>query len=66
MALKKFNPITPGQRGLVIVDRSNLYKGDPVKNLRKVCTRQVVEITQGMSLVASWRRSQAQVSCDRF
>jgi|TARA_B100001939_G_scaffold85515_1_gene73130 large subunit ribosomal protein L2 len=33
MALKKFNPITPGQRGLVIVDRSNLYKGDPVKKL---------------------------------
>ena len=33
MALKKFNPITPGQRGLVIVDRSALYKGDPVKKL---------------------------------
>ena len=33
MALKKFNPITPGQRGLVIVDRSGLHKGDPVKKL---------------------------------
>ena len=33
MALKKFNPITPGQRGLVIVDRSGLHKGDPVKRL---------------------------------
>ena len=33
MALKKFNPITPGQRGLVIVDRSDLHKGDPVKKL---------------------------------
>ena len=33
MALKKFNPITPGQRGLVIVDKSGLHKGDPVKKL---------------------------------
>ncbi|MDN5927733.1 MAG: 50S ribosomal protein L2 [Hyphomicrobiales bacterium] len=33
MALKHFNPITPGQRQLVIVDRSGLYKGKPVKGL---------------------------------
>lgn len=33
MALKKFNPTTPGQRQLVIVDRSALYKGKPVKGL---------------------------------
>src|SRR6188768_3468363 len=33
MALKKFNPTTPGQRQLVIVDRSGLYKGKPVKSL---------------------------------
>jgi large subunit ribosomal protein L2 len=33
MALKKFKPITPGQRGLVIVDRSGLWKGKPVKGL---------------------------------
>ena len=33
MALKKFNPITPGQRGLVIVDRSGLHKGGPIKKL---------------------------------
>ncbi|MGO7800534.1 50S ribosomal protein L2, partial [Rhizobium ruizarguesonis] len=31
MALKKLNPITPSQRQLVIVDRSALYKGKPVK-----------------------------------
>ena len=29
MALKTFNPITPGQRGLVLVDRSELHKGRP-------------------------------------
>ena len=33
MALKQFNPITPGTRQLVIVDRSGLYKGKPVKKL---------------------------------
>lgn len=33
MALKKYNPTSPGQRGLVTVDRSELYKGKPVKTL---------------------------------
>jgi large subunit ribosomal protein L2 len=33
MALKTFNPITPSLRQLVIVDRSELYKGKPVKSL---------------------------------
>jgi large subunit ribosomal protein L2 len=33
MALKKFNPVTPSQRQLVMVDRSKLWKGDPVKSL---------------------------------
>jgi len=33
MALKTFKPITPSLRQLVIVDRSELYKGKPVKKL---------------------------------
>lgn len=33
MALKKFKPTTPSQRQLVIVDRSGLHKGKPVKHL---------------------------------
>jgi large subunit ribosomal protein L2 len=33
MALKNFNPVTPSQRQLVLVDRSALYKGKPVKDL---------------------------------
>ena len=33
MALKKFNPVTPSQRALVIVDRSELWKGKPEKTL---------------------------------
>lgn len=33
MALKTYKPMTPGQRNLVLVDRSNLWKGRPVKAL---------------------------------
>ena len=33
MALKKFKPVTPSTRQLVLVDRSGLYKGKPVKGL---------------------------------
>lgn len=33
MALKSFNPTSPGRRQLVTVDRSHLYKGRPVKSL---------------------------------
>jgi large subunit ribosomal protein L2 len=33
MALKSYKPTTPGQRQLVLVDRSALYRGKPVKTL---------------------------------
>ena len=33
MALKTYKPVTPSQRGLVLVDRSALWKGKPVKTL---------------------------------
>ena len=33
MALKQFKPTTPGRRGLVMVDRSGLWKGKPLKAL---------------------------------
>jgi large subunit ribosomal protein L2 len=33
MALKTFRPVTPSQRGLVLVDRAGLWKGKPVKTL---------------------------------
>lgn len=38
MALKKYKPTSPGQRGLVLVDRSALYKGRPVKKLTEGLT----------------------------
>jgi large subunit ribosomal protein L2 len=33
MALKHFNPITPSTRGTVLIDRTALWKGKPVKGL---------------------------------
>jgi large subunit ribosomal protein L2 len=39
MALKKFNPTTPGRRGLVLVDRSQLWKGKPEKSLTEGLTK---------------------------
>ena len=38
MALKTYNPTSPGQRQLVLVDRSELYKGRPVKMLTEGLT----------------------------
>ena len=39
MALKTFNPTSPGQRGLVLVDRSELHKGRPEKSLVEGLTK---------------------------
>jgi len=39
MALKTFKSITPGQRNLVLVDRSHLWKGAPVKALTEGLTQ---------------------------
>ena len=33
MALKHYNPTSPGVRGLILVDKSSLWKGKPVKAL---------------------------------
>ena len=39
MALKTYNPSSPGQRQLVLVDRSELHKGRPVKQLTEGLTK---------------------------
>ena len=39
MALKTFNPTSPGRRQLVLVDRSGLHKGKPVKALTEGLTK---------------------------
>jgi large subunit ribosomal protein L2 len=33
MALKQYNPTSSARRGLILVDRANLWKGKPVKKL---------------------------------
>ena len=39
MALKTFKPTSPGRRQLVLVDRSDLHKGRPVKKLTEGLTK---------------------------
>ena len=54
MALKQFNPITPGQRGLVLIDRSELFKGKPVKKLTKGLTKSGGRNNTGR--ITSWHK----------
>ena len=39
MALKQYNPTSPGRRSLVLIDRSELHKGRPEKSLVKGLTK---------------------------
>ena len=39
MALKQFNPTSPGRRGLVLVDKKELHKGKPEKTLIEGLTK---------------------------
>ncbi len=39
MALKKLKPTTPSSRGVVLVDRSEIWKGKPVKDLTEGLTK---------------------------
>ena len=39
MALKTFKPTSPGQRGLVLIDRAGLHKGRPEKTLTEGLTK---------------------------
>ena len=54
MALKQYNPITPGQRGLVLIDRSELFKGKPVKKLTKGLTKSGGRNNTGR--ITSWHK----------
>src|ERR1700722_7049029 len=39
MALKQYKPTTPGQPQLVLIDRSKLHQGPPVKSLTEAQSR---------------------------
>jgi large subunit ribosomal protein L2 len=47
MALKTYNPTTPGRRQLVQVDRSGLWKGKPVKKLTEGLSKKGGRNNQG-------------------
>ena len=54
MSLKKFNPSTPGQRGLVLIDRSELYKGKPLKKLTRGISKSGGRNNAGR--ITSWQK----------
>ena len=54
MALKTFRPVTPGQRQLVMTDRSQLWKGKPEASLTEGKTRSGGRNNTGR--VTSWHR----------
>ena len=39
MALKSYKPVTNSMRGLVLIDRTSLYKGPPERSLTKGLTK---------------------------
>src|SRR5512142_2161158 len=54
MALKTYKPTTPSQRQLVLVDKSHLYKGKPVKALTEGLTKTGGRNNNGR--VSMWHR----------
>jgi large subunit ribosomal protein L2 len=54
MALKTYRPTTPSQRQLVLVDRSHLWKGKPVKALTEGLTKSGGRNNQGR--ISAWHR----------
>jgi large subunit ribosomal protein L2 len=54
MALKHYNPTTPSQRQLVLIDRSDLFKGKPVKTL--VESKSGTGGRNNMGRVTSWQK----------
>ncbi|MGV1014095.1 MAG: 50S ribosomal protein L2 [Methyloceanibacter sp.] len=54
MALKTYKPTTPSQRQLVLVDRSHLWKGKPVKALTEGLSKSGGRNNQGR--ISMWHR----------
>ena len=48
MALKNYNPTSPARRGLILVDKSGLYKGKPYK--RSDVKKAIVTLAEGQSI----------------
>ncbi len=67
MALKQYKPTSPSRRGLILVDKSSLWKASPVKALTEGKRKTGGRNNKGhVTSRASSPRSQAEVSHDRF
>lgn len=54
MALKQFNAVTPSQRGLIQVDRGDLWKGKPYKSL--TCGKIRTGGRNNLGRITAWHR----------
>lgn len=64
MALKAYKPVAPGSRGLVLVDRSSLWKGRPYKGL--VCGKSATGGRNVHGHTTAWHRCGGHKKLYRF
>lgn len=64
MGLKKFRPTTPSQRELILVDKSGLWKGKPVKSLTRGKSKSGGRNNLGR--ITSWHRGGGHKKRDRI
>ena len=63
MTLKKLKPTTPGQRGTILVDKSDLWSGKPMKSLLSKITSSGGRNNQGrITKVRSFSKSKKRTS----
>lgn len=64
MALKSYKPVTPGTRGLILVDKSSLWKGRPHKGL--VCGKKSTGGRNSHGHITAWHRGGGHKQLYRF
>lgn len=64
MALKSYKPVTPGTRGLVLVDRSSLWAGRPYKGL--TCGKSSTGGRNFQGTITAWHRGGGHKKLYRF
>ena len=64
MALKAYKPVAPGSRGVILVDKSSLWKGRPCKKL--VCGKTSTGGRNAHGHITSWHRGGGHKKLYRF
>jgi large subunit ribosomal protein L2 len=64
MALKAYKPVSPGTRGLVLVDRSSLWNGKPYKGL--TCGKSATGGRNAHGHITAWHRGGGHKKLYRF